>query len=89
LSVGAKPTEGVHRLLAMVNILPKKPIPFGSNSVYPKPQKTYNLEFFHKHRWVLEPDRVDSNNEFYLQKIQEMKQIFDRKNLIDNEALNE
>jgi ribosomal protein S16 len=89
LSVGAKPTEGVHRLLSMVNILPKKPIPFGSKSVYPKPEKTYNLEFFHKHRWGLEPDKVESNNEFYLQKIQEMKQIYDRKNMIDNEALNE
>lgn len=89
LSVGAQPTEGVHRLLSMLNILPKKPIPFGSKSLYSKPEKTYKLEFFHKHRWTLEPDKVDSVNEFYLQKIQEMKQIYERKNLVDKEALNE
>ena len=43
--VGAKPTEGVHRLLSMVNILPKKPVRFGSKSLYTKPEKTYKLEY--------------------------------------------
>ena len=89
LAVGAQPTHGVHRLLSIINVLPKKPIPFGSKSLYPKPEKTYKLDFYHKHRWSLEPNKLDSQNTFYLQKIEEMKQIYERKNLLDKEALNE
>ena len=87
--MGAQPTEGVHRLLSMLEVLPKKPVPFGSKSLYPKPERSYKLDFYHKHRWAVEPNLIESGNNFYLQKIEEMKQIYDRKSSLDNEALNE
>ena len=38
LGVGAEPTEGIQRLLAKVDFLPKKPPPFGTATLYPRPE---------------------------------------------------
>ncbi|OMJ95945.1 hypothetical protein SteCoe_497 [Stentor coeruleus] len=37
LGVGAEPSEGVLRLLSHIGFLPKKPPPFGSKTLYPRP----------------------------------------------------
>ena len=38
LGVGAEPTKGVQKLLWKIGFLPKKPPPFGTASLYPRPE---------------------------------------------------
>lgn len=40
LGVGAEPTKGVQKLLGKIGFLPKRPPPFGSASLYPRPETT-------------------------------------------------
>ena len=46
LSVGAQPTNGVIRLLNKFDFYPKSPVPFGSATLYEKPEKEYHLTGF-------------------------------------------
>lgn len=51
LATGATPTNGVYKLLAKAEMLPKKPIPLGCKYVYEKPKKEYKLSDFKNIRW--------------------------------------
>jgi hypothetical protein len=46
MQVGATPTKGVHRLLEKFEMVPKYPPPFGSKTVYDKPEKEYPAGYF-------------------------------------------
>lgn len=71
----------------MIDFVPKKPIPFGSDSILPKKEKKYPLEFFHQHRWSLGKTNVD--NYFYYEKIKQIEGLIRAKTDVDQEALNE
>ena len=43
LSIGAEPTPGVIRVLNKYEMYPKKPVPWGTASVYEKPLHQYHL----------------------------------------------
>ena len=73
LSVGAQPTKGVIRLLNKFDFFPKHPVPFGTDSVYEKPEKIYPLEGFRDHfKKQRDPGMV------YKQMLQEQINIVER-----------
>lgn len=41
IGVGAVPTPGAHRVLAQAEMIPRMPVPFGSSSLYKKPDKIH------------------------------------------------
>lgn len=72
--MGAVPTRGVHRLLEKFEMVPKYPPPFGSKSLYEKPEKEYGMEYFK----ILA--NVKHNKELYVRaKLQEQMNILERK----------
>lgn len=87
LSVGATPTPGAQRLLAMAGLYVKKPVPYGSKFLYEKKTKTYPLDYFHKHRWALNTPEVADI--FHYEKIKRMENILKRKISAETEALGE
>lgn len=56
LGVGAQPSFRVHKILEKFDFLPKYPVPLGSSSLYEKPEKEYQMQFFKK-------KGTDANNE--------------------------
>ena len=44
--MGAEPTDGVRKVFEKAELLPKKPIPYGTKYVYSKPPKKYELTDF-------------------------------------------
>ena len=48
LGVGATCTNRVHRILEHFDYVPKLPVPFGSASLYPKPEKQYKMDYYKK-----------------------------------------
>ncbi len=70
-----------------MDLVPKKPVPFGSNSLYEKKQKSYPLDFFHRHRWGLHYKYLDETHHY--EKIKQMESLLEEQISIDNEALNE
>jgi ribosomal protein S16 len=48
LGVGATCTNRVHRILERFDFVAKQPVPFGSQSVYEKPEKEYKMEYYKK-----------------------------------------
>ena len=57
-----------------MDLVPKKPIPFGSNSVYPKKEITYPLEFFHKHRWSIHNKYIENTMNY--EKIRQLERAW-------------
>ena len=86
LSVGATPTPKVARLLHKFGFVPKPPAPFGSQHVYEKPERVYNLGHF---RGMGEKRTITDNKVaiFYRQKLQEQMNIVERKRRLTSEAL--
>jgi hypothetical protein len=70
-----------------MDLVPKKPVPFGSNSLYPKKEKTFPLEFFHKHRWSIHNKYIENTMNY--EKIRQMESLLEEQVSLDNEALNE
>jgi small subunit ribosomal protein S16 len=48
LGVGATCTNRVHRILEKFNYVPKQAVPFGSHTLYEKPEKTYDIDYYRK-----------------------------------------
>ena len=48
LGMGATCTNRVHRILEKFNFVPKTPVPFGSASLYEKPEKEYSMQYYSK-----------------------------------------
>jgi hypothetical protein len=48
LGMGATCTNRVHRILEKFEMVPKTPTPYGAATLYPKPEKEYNMEYYHK-----------------------------------------
>jgi hypothetical protein len=46
--MGATCTDRVHRILEKYGMVPKAPVPFGSASLYDKPEKEYKMEYYKK-----------------------------------------
>jgi hypothetical protein len=67
--------------------MPKKPIPFGSLSLYPKKEKTLSFDYFHKHRWGLNDKQITDT--LHYNKMQQAEELLKEQMEIDQEALNE
>jgi hypothetical protein len=85
--VGAQPTDKVHHLLTLIDFLPKKPIPFGTDTKLERKQKTFPMEYFHKHRWALQDDYTADIHHY--EKMKQMENIIKSRLEIENEAINE
>ena len=48
LGAGATCTNRVHRILERFDYVPKLPVPFGSESLYPTPEKQYKMQYYAK-----------------------------------------
>lgn len=48
LGNGATCTNRVHRILEKFGYVPKTPVPFGSASLYEKPEKEYKIDYYAK-----------------------------------------
>ncbi len=70
-----------------MDLVPKKPVPLGSNNLYEKKEKTYPMDFFHRHRWGLDGKYVSDIHHY--EKIRQMETLLEEQISIDNEALNE
>jgi hypothetical protein len=70
-----------------MDLVPKKPVPFGSKSLYEKKEKSYPMGFFHKHRWGLNNQFLQDTHHY--EKIRQMETMLDDQISIHNEALNE
>ena len=82
LGMGATCTYRVHRILEQFNFVPKAPVPFGSHTLYPKPEKTYKMEYYKK------SGPKSNNKELYLrQQLQEQMTILERRKRLQEEAL--
>ena len=82
LSVGATPTRGVHRILEKFDMVPKKPLPFGSIYDYERPERSYRYDHF----------KIDTKDPVkvahaYRQKLQEQMNIVERRRRLQYEAM--
>ncbi len=87
LSVGATPTESVHRLLTYMDLVPKHPVPFGSKSLYEKKEKSYPMDYFHAHRWGFNSKHLQDTHHY--DKMRQMETLLEDHINIHQEALNE
>jgi flagellar biosynthesis GTPase FlhF len=82
LSVGAEPTKGVVRLLNQFDFYPKTPVPWGSDNLYEKPDKVYQLEGWKDHF------KSHKNASLkYRQMLQEQINVVERQRRIQAEAM--
>ena len=82
LSVGAQPTKGVVRLLNKFEFYPKTPVPWGSDNLYEKPEKVYQIEGWKDHF------KNNKNPDWkYKQMLQEQINIVERQRRIQTEAI--
>ena len=81
LSVGAEPTKGVVRLLNKFEFYPRTPVPWGSASLYEKPDKVYQIE-----GWK-DQYKSKRNTMKYKQMLQEQINIVERQRRIQAEAM--
>lgn len=82
LSVGAEPTGGVIRILNKFGFYPKAGIPWGSASVYEKPEKEYK-----GHGFADTYKRMKNTKYHYKQMLQEQMNIVERKRRVQAEAI--
>jgi ribosomal protein S16 len=82
LGVGATCTNRVHRILEKFDFVPKTPVPFGSASLYEKPEKEYSLQYYSKQ------GPKGNNRDLYLrQQLQENMTQVEKKRRLQSEAL--
>jgi len=82
LGMGATCTGRVHRILEQFEYVPKKPVPFGSHTLYEKPEKNYNMSYYKK------KGPKGNNAELFLrQQFQEQMTILERRQRLQEEAL--
>jgi hypothetical protein len=74
LQVGATCTNRVHKILEKFDFVPKLPTPLGSATVYPKPTKVYDLQYF-----KLKAPMGNNKELFMKQQLQEQMNIIERK----------
>jgi len=48
LGMGATCTNRTHRILEKFGFVPRTPVPFGSASLYSKPEKEYKMDYYKK-----------------------------------------
>lgn len=82
LGMGATCTNRVHRILEQFGYVPHAPVPYGSHTLYPKPEKRYNFDYYKK------TAPKGNNAELYLrQQLQEQMVMIDRRQRLQQEAL--
>jgi flagellar biosynthesis GTPase FlhF len=80
--MGATCTNRVHRILEKFNFVPKTPVPFGSASLYEKPEKEYSMQYYSK------SGPKGNNRDLYLrQQLQESMMQVEKKRRLQAEAL--
>lgn len=82
LGMGATCTNRVHRILEKFGFVPKTPTPFGSASLYEKPEKEYSMQYYSK------AGPKGNNRDLYLrQQLQEHMIQIEKKERLQAEAL--
>lgn len=82
LGMGATCTNRVHRILENFDYVPKYPVPFGSHTLYEKPEKEYKLDYYKK------VGPKGNNKELYLrQQLQEQMTVIMKRERLQQEAL--
>lgn len=80
--MGATCTNRVHRILEKYDFVPKTPVPFGSASLYEKPEKQYKMEYYKKRA------PKGNNKELYLkQQLQEEMIKVEKRRRLQAEAM--
>jgi hypothetical protein len=74
-------------LLTLIDFLPKKPLPFGSDTKLERKEKTYPMEYFHKHRWAFQQKAIFEGHHYTGMK--SMEAIINNRMQIEAEALKE
>ena len=82
LGMGATCTNRVHRILENFGYVPKAPVPFGSASLYEKPEKQYKMDYYSK----IGP-KGNNRDLFLKQQLQEQMIIVEKKRRLQAEAL--
>jgi hypothetical protein len=82
LGMGATCTNRVHRILENFGYVPKEPVPFGSASLYEKPEKQYKMDYYTK------KGPKGNNRELFLkQQLQEQMIVVEKRRRLQAEAL--
>lgn len=82
LSVGATCTNRTHRILEKFGYVPKTPVPFGSASLYPKPEKEYSMDYYKK-----SGPKGNNRDLFIKQQLQEHMMMVEKKRRLQQEAM--